>query len=109
MAGIESGSSIETGELRGSSYFNVNDYPNARFAAESISGGEGGYEAEGTLTIRDVSQPVTLPFSVTEQEGRTIAEGEVSIDRKNFGLGGSGSDVADIVIVRIRIEATPAE
>ena len=44
-------------------WFNVPDFPNAVFEADAFSQRDDGYyEAQGTLTLRNVTQPVVLAF-----------------------------------------------
>lgn len=95
-------------------WFHTTAFPTAQFTSSSIRGtGAGQYAAEGTLTIRGKAKPVTLPFQLAEQaDGTAIATGELVLDRRDFGLGGSewADDkwIAYPVTVRFRLQATRA-
>lgn len=80
--------------IMGSEWFDALHFPTANFTSDSIhKTGTGHFEAKGTLTIRDVSLPVTLPFTlhITPKDAandEAVAEGEVTLDRLTFKLGG---------------------
>lgn len=69
------------------------------------------YEAEGILTIRDKSAPVTLKFVVDQiSNDQALVEGSTTIKRSTFGVGqgewASTDEIQDEVIVRFKITAT---
>lgn len=72
--------------------------------------GDTTYEADGTLSMRDVVKPVTLPFSLVITGAEAHMVGAVSIDRTLWGVGQgqfAGSDpVATEVSVRVELYAT---
>ncbi len=82
----------------------------AVFQSDAISGADGTYVAEGTLTIRDQTVPVSLPFTLTVEGERAAAAGSLTLDRTTFGIG-QGSfagpePVAHEVEVTFAIQAT---
>lgn len=101
--------------LRSAEIFDAERFPQAQFRADRVrQTGKGEYEAAGALTIRDVSRPLNLPFSLTIAEAddgdvRATALGKVTISRRDFELGkGEWADtsiVADEVTIEIRVEA----
>ncbi|MEM6650081.1 MAG: YceI family protein [Pseudomonadota bacterium] len=111
IASVDAGNSDRNDTLPSKNWFWVKEYPVATFRSEEVRGlGEGAYEAAGTLTIRDVSEPLTLPFTLDVTEGRAIADGEVTLNRQTFGVGqGAYAKPEDIPVevgVNIHIEAT---
>ncbi len=71
-------------------WFATETYPQAVFESQKIrTVSTQGYEAKGTLTLRGISQPVILPFTLTPQGESMRAEGETMLMRNQFGLGGS--------------------
>ncbi|QOW19044.1 polyisoprenoid-binding protein [Lysobacter ciconiae] len=98
--------------LQGSDFFASKLFPQARFVATRFRHlGEDRYAADGTLSLRDAKQPVTLSF--TWQDGATpVLTGRASVDRLAFGVG--GGDWADVgmipakVAVSTRVNLTPA-
>jgi polyisoprenoid-binding protein YceI len=76
--------------LRGKDFFAVTKWPQARFETTGFtSSGNGRFEAQGKLTIRDVTRPVRLPFTfVAAGDGRTARmSGGTTIQRLDFGVG----------------------
>ncbi len=71
------------------------------------------YEASGNLTIRGVTRPITLPFTLTISGDRAQMTGETTIMRTDFGVG-SGKEwagetpVAHAVKVTVDLAATKA-
>ncbi|MFT6673934.1 MAG: cytochrome b561/polyisoprenoid-binding protein YceI [Sulfitobacter sp.] len=72
-----------------------------------------GYEAKGTLRIKDTTLPLTLPFSLalqgdnTEMQGAEM-QGFVSLDRRDFGIGPNVTDETTLgfqVKVKITLNA----
>ena len=68
-------------------WFFVQQFPTATFTSSRIQKTPEGYLAEGNLSLRGVSQPVQVPFSLREQKGVTHAEGKVTLQRQQFGVG----------------------
>jgi hypothetical protein len=68
------------------------------------------FEAEGTLTIRDHSRPLTLPFTFAEATGRATVTAAVTLQRNDYGIGqgrwATDPSVAQDVKVEIALEAT---
>ena len=76
--------------LRGKDFFDASRWPQARFATSGFTAtANGRFEAQGKLTIRDVTRPVRLPFTfVVAADGRTARlSGGTTIQRLDFGVG----------------------
>ncbi len=111
MGSAKTGDRQRDSALPGSDWFKVKDYPTARFASSDIAeSGPGAYSAAGTLTIRDVTKDVVLPFTLAIDGDRATAEGAVSLVRTDFGVGrgefADGKWVGVDVEVSVSIEAT---
>src|SRR5687768_11437771 len=66
LAGVSIDNPDGTDTLKGREFFNVAQFPQARFAATRFRGlGGNRYAADGTLTLRGVSKPVSLEFTWT--------------------------------------------
>jgi cytochrome b561 len=98
--------------LPGAEWFAAAAYPAARFSSRAIRAtGANAYEADGTLTIRGVEKPLTLPFTATIADGRAVADASVSLNRTEFGVGQGEEFATDKwvgydVTVTIHLEAT---
>jgi len=90
---VETGSSQRDSALPNDDWFNVDVFPQATYVADTLRATDNGYAAEGTLTIRNNSHPVTLPFTWEVDGDRAMMDGAVVIDRTRFGVGqGDWSD-----------------
>lgn len=76
------------GELRGTSFFNSKQFPQARYTATKFrSLGGNKYAADGTLSLRGVSKPIVLTFTWTPGTKPVLA-GSAVVKRLDFGVGG---------------------
>jgi polyisoprenoid-binding protein YceI len=99
-------------EIKKEKWFDVGRFPIGRFEASTIEArGDGEFVAHGKLTLRDVTQDVAFPFSLSLDEAagtlQATAQGELEVSRLAFGVGsgewGDKSIVADEVGIRIEI------
>ena len=99
-----------TADAMGPDYFDVEMHPTAVFTADIMPDGNA-YVAEGTLTIKDASVPVSLPF-VLDLDGDTAQmAGSLSINRMDFGVGATQTDEASLgfnVDIMVNLTATKA-
>lgn len=114
MGSVDAGTAQRNDFLTQKVWFWVKEYPLARFESDDVQRiGDGRYVANGTLTIRDKTIPVSLPFRLSVANGRAVADGELTLDRLDFDIGNSDliteDDVARQVTVNVHIEATKAE
>ena len=115
MSSVVTGNKDRDSQILTADWFDVETFPEARFESLRFeAAGEGRYIVIGTLTIRDVSLPVSLPFTLTIQkdsEGRDLAEmeGTLTLNRLDFGIGqGEWQDtktVADRVSIKVSLTA----
>lgn len=97
-----------TGQAMGADFFNVETFPTASFVA-SISADGDQYLADGTLTIKGNSVPVSLPFTLSIAGDTATMSGTVSLDRRDFQVGQSMNDETNLafaVTVAIGLTAT---
>ena len=88
MASLDTNNPQRDDVARGIDLFYVAEYPTAQFTANGFAAeGDDVYGTIGTLTIRDVTQQVTLPFTLSIDGHRAHAVGELVIDRMDFGVG----------------------
>jgi polyisoprenoid-binding protein YceI len=76
-------------------WFNILDFPQAVFQTTSFTHKGGNkYEAVGTLKLKGVTKPVTLPFTLDIAGDTAVMKGETVLKRLAFGVG-QGPDFAD--------------
>lgn len=77
-------------------FFNVNTYPFATFILKGVSEVDGGMKAHGNLTIKDKTNPVEFPVSVTtEGNTMTMRSETFKIDRTKWGVNYGSKSVFD--------------
>jgi cytochrome b561/polyisoprenoid-binding protein YceI len=95
-----------TDQAKGPDFFNPADFPTATFTAD-ITVEEDQYAADGTLTIKDQTVPVTLPFDLDVDGLTATMSGTTPLDRRNFNVGSSVTDAGTLAFeVRIDINLT---
>ncbi|AWV06516.1 YceI family protein [Marilutibacter maris] len=83
--------------LLGSDFFASARFPQARYTATGFRAlGDDRYAADGTLSLRGISKPVTLTFTWTPGE-RPVLAGKATVKRLDFDVGaGDWADTADL-------------
>lgn len=95
-----------TSQALGADFFNAEAFPTANFTAD-IERGPDGYAAVGTLTIKDQTMPVTLPFELSVTDGAATMSGTTSVNRLDYNMGTSQPDESSLGFsVDIRVELT---
>jgi cytochrome b561/polyisoprenoid-binding protein YceI len=98
-------------QAMGADYFDAASFPTGLFAADLFSTADG-YEARGTLTIKDITLPLTLPFQLELSDNRAVMRGAVQLDRRDFALGANMTDegqLGDGVALTVDLIANRAE
>ena len=99
-----------TDQAMGADFFNAGAFPTALFQAD-ISQAETGYVAEGTLTIKDIAAPVTLPFDLEIVDDLATMSGSLELDRRAFSIGDNMANETNLgfaVTVNVALAATRA-
>jgi polyisoprenoid-binding protein YceI len=118
--------SIDTGvegrdkHLRTADFFDVAKYPEMTFKSTKVEKKGKGYVLHGDLTLKGVSKPVSLPFTLTgavkDNRGnmRFGIAAETKINRRDYGITwgakmpNGGLNVADEVTIDLQLEALKA-
>lgn len=96
--------------------FDVDQFPTSTFKAENCElQSMNSFVADGTLTIRDVTKPISFPFEfqveMVDGQPRFHLTSEVTIQRLEFGVGqGYWANTAAIpndVVVAVDVYAAP--
>jgi polyisoprenoid-binding protein YceI len=116
---VETGSMVSGDDQRdqtaqGEDWFAAAMFPKATFTSKSFKDlGGGKYEADGDLTMRGMTQSVALPFTLTITGDDAKMQGEVTLDRSQYGVGqgeyGSSETVPFEVKVKVDLSATRAK
>jgi polyisoprenoid-binding protein YceI len=95
-------------ELAKPDWFDSAHYPKAEFRSTRIRRTDDGrYEIAGTLTIKGHAREVVFPVSLSRSGATTLAIGDLTIKRLDYGVGqgewGDTSLVADEVQIKFKI------
>ena len=104
--------SMRDDDLRSPNYFDVAKYPTITFKSKSVQAvGEGKLKIVGDLTIHGVTKEVTLDVDgpsapVTDPKGNSHlgASASTTVNRKDFGVGGSSNVVGEDITITIDVE-----
>lgn len=119
-ASIDTGVEDRDAHLRSEDFLDSGNYPTLDFVSTEVRPVAGGYEVDGTLTIRGTSRPVTLGMEyagVMEDpwgNEKAIFSASTKINREDFGLTwnapleAGGWLVGKEVVIEIEVQAAKA-
>ena len=104
------GDSTEDAALAEEEWLNPGKFPTATFTSTRItSAGGNNYVAQGTLTLKGKTLPVSLPFTLTINGGNATMSGTATIDRLAYEIGtlsdGNGTFVSKDIGITVELVA----
>ena len=88
VASVASGNADRDQALPTDTFLDAPAFPKATFVARHFSAlGGGKYQADGVLTLRGISKPLSLPFTLAIEGAQAKMTGQVAINRLAFGVG----------------------
>ena len=87
LASASVGDAYQDGMLAGDEFFRVAAHPKAVFAATGAEKSGSGYRATGTLSLKGVSRPQSIRFTLSGAGKTRKVRGSASIARQPFGVG----------------------
>jgi polyisoprenoid-binding protein YceI len=98
--------------LKSADFFDVAKFPKGSFGSTIIrpSGTPSLYNVTGKLNLHGVTKPLTFPATIKISPGAVDAEGEFTINRKDYGVVYPGMPddlIKDDVSVKLTIHAQP--
>jgi polyisoprenoid-binding protein YceI len=111
---VDTGNSERDAGIVGADWFDTATYPIATFESTSFAtAGDDSYTVTGDLTIRDVTETIELPMSISVDGDSASASGTIELDRRTFGVGrgdwASDSAVGYDVVLVIEVVAEAAD
>jgi polyisoprenoid-binding protein YceI len=111
LTSVNIGNADTEKELRNPGWFDSAKVPVATFTSSGIKAlGAGKFEIAGKLSIKNLTQNVLVPVTLTQKDGTTRADGSFTLKRLDFKIGdGEWNDVslvANEVIVKIKLALT---
>jgi polyisoprenoid-binding protein YceI len=105
---VNTGSGMKNDKIKGKDFFDVEHDPLITFHSDKIvQTGPTTFDVPGTFTIRGVSKPETLTFTVTGKgTGSGEIKGTMAFDRKDYGMnkGIPFVKIADRVEVTVNLK-----
>jgi polyisoprenoid-binding protein YceI len=109
---LTSGDEDTDGNVRGSDKgFLADKFPDAKFESHAFTHQQGNhYVATGTLTVRGVTRPITLPFTLAISGNMAHMVGSAQTKWADFGMGqdmgAEKPDIAPMAMITIDLTAT---
>jgi polyisoprenoid-binding protein YceI len=110
-ATVNTGIEMRDNHLKQDDYLSVVQYPLFSFTSTKVTAStkEGYLYVFGNLTIKDVTKPISFPFQVLPGGKGYVFTGSFSINRKDFGVGGSSISMNDMVNIELKVLALPVQ
>lgn len=106
-------SSARTGDktydktLPTSDWFNTAKFAQAKFETKAFRQmGPNAYVADATLTMRGVSVPISLPFTLSFKGNQVLMQGQVTLKRTDWGIGKGPDAMGDWVSLDIPVKVS---
>lgn len=106
--------SLDTGikgrdkHLKKTKYFDLENYPQITFRSKQVKKTAEGYSVMGDLTIKATSREVEIPFTITTlAEDKKELKGNLTIDRRDYGVGKNHLIMGDEVRIEVLYEYRP--
>ncbi|HEY2032080.1 MAG TPA: YceI family protein [Rhizomicrobium sp.] len=104
IASETSGDDDTDSDVKGGIGFDAAKFPTAHFVTTGFTHKSGNdYAAQGTLTLKGVSKPVTLPFTLTIDGKKAHMVGSTMVMRNQFGVGSGEWAVPDTVAWDVKV------
>ena len=104
MGSAKTGDEQRDASLPAPDWFDSASHPTAVFTASRFTqSGEGRYVAHGTLTLRGVTKPLDLPFSLKIDGAAATVSARASLDRIAFGVGQGEFTATDQIPAKVGI------
>lgn len=108
-ATVNSGIEMRDNHLKKEDYLSVEKYPQISFTSTKVtpSTKEGYLFVFGNLTIKDSTKAISFPFQAAPNGKGYVFTGSFTINRKDYGVGGSSISMSDIVNIELKVLALP--
>jgi polyisoprenoid-binding protein YceI len=100
---IETKNKIRDKHLRSADFFDIANHPHVTFAVDGVTPSDGGVQVAGRLTVRGRTRPVSFDATISAVGDEVWLEGEVPVNRADFGLTWNRMGIAsmdNVIVVR---------
>lgn len=103
VASIKTGIGMRDKHLRKDDFFDAEKYPLISFHSTQVrKTQDSSYSVSGDLTIKDVTKPVEIPFTFSQNGNKGVFKGKFQINRFDYKVGENqkraGGDIVDILL-----------
>lgn len=94
-----------TQHLKSPDFFNVKEYPTAKFVTKSITKEGDKYQITGELTLVGKTKEISFPATVSTANGKLVLTSEFKMNRHDYGITYGKGQIDDLVALKISINA----
>lgn len=105
LASAKTGDNDRDGALPGADFFNVAKFPQGHFVTTGFRQNGAQVVADGTLTLRGVTKPVSLNVTFKPQGTGATLDVTGSVKRLDFGVGGGEYADTSVIGADVKINA----
>jgi polyisoprenoid-binding protein YceI len=105
LASAKTGDNDRDSALPGADFFDVAKYPQAHFVTTTFRQQGGQVIADGTLTLRGVSRPVSLGVTFKPQGSGATMDVSGTLKRLDFGVGGGQYADTSVIGPDVKVSA----
>ena len=105
---IDTGNQVKNKHAKGSSWFDVKQFPTISYRTNQIKATNNGYEAVGVLEMHGIKKQLAIPFTFKPTQKGGVFEGQFVIDRTDYGIMGPfiGFMVGDEFETTVKVPVT---
>jgi polyisoprenoid-binding protein YceI len=102
---INTGNNSRDNHLRKEEYFSVEKFPKIKLSGSTFTKqADGSFKGYFKLTLKGITKDMVIPFTFIEKENKATIEGELKLNRRDYGVGGSSIMMSDNVSLTIKTE-----
>jgi polyisoprenoid-binding protein YceI len=99
-----------TEHLKADDFFNVAEFPQAKFTVTKVEKTGSGYSISGNFELRGVEKNITFPATASKDGDEIKVKAEFDIKRKDWGISYEGKKddmIRDEVVIKFDLVAAP--
>ena len=101
VATINTQNNLRDQHLRSADYFDVANFSDISFESSKIQKDKQKWKVVGKLNLKGVVKEIEIPFELKEKDQELTFEGNLQIDRLDYGIGASSWILSDHVSIKI--------
>jgi len=91
--------------LKKEEYFSVEKFPKIKLTASTfVKQADGSFKGYFKLIMKNITKDIVIPFTFVESANTAIIKGSFTLNRRDFGVGGSSIIMSDNPTVEIEVK-----